>query len=52
MKVEVAVLGSIPSLIVLMVFCGRKVTVNERVEDFRVQELCKGRGGCPGLPRP
>ena len=23
--------------------------MNERVEEFRVQELCEGRDGCPGL---
>ena len=30
---------------------GRKATLNERVEDFRVQELCQSRGGRPGLHR-
>ena len=45
---EVAVVSS-PSLIVL---CGRKATFNLNFQCFRVQELCEGRGGRPGLPAP
>ena len=49
-KVEVAVLGS-PSLIIRTV----SVDVKQhwtRSQNFRAQELCKSRGGCPGLPVP
>ena len=45
MKVEVDVLGS-PSLIVRMV----SVDVKQHLKKLRAKELCKSRGGHPGLP--
>ena len=50
MKVEVVVLGS-PSLISLMVSVDVNQHFNQRIHSiYRSQELCKSRGGRPGLP--
>ena len=52
MKGEMDVLGS-PSLIVLINgLCGRKATLNKRLDSSRAQALRESRGGRPGLPIP
>ena len=49
MKVEVAVLGSLPVPNNPYGLCGRKATLNSKEY---TQELCESRGGRPGLPVP
>ena len=49
MKVEVAVLGSLP-IISLMVSVDVKQYRRETHRETRAQELCESRGGRPGLP--
>ena len=51
MKVEMHVLGS-PSLIGRMGVFGRKAPCLLTWVLYRVQELCKNRGGRPGVPVP
>ena len=48
MKVEVAVLGSVPNK--PGGFCGRKATLQQQQDVGRAKELCESRGGRPGLP--
>ena len=50
MKVEVAVLGSPPSLMVRMVLCGRNSNIELLVSELK--KPCESRGGRPGLPVP
>ena len=50
MKVEVAVLGSVPSLKKPTVSVDVKQHFNQLRIRGRAQELCESRGGRPGLP--